>query len=157
MVHVGGAAAGGAGGGAPLSQHAPEDNYSIDQNWTKAMHFQNFKEVMKSSNVFQIHTGQSFVKDFKNARVIDLIAEFHLQYLFIMVTKVIPGGVRVENFNAGLFNANDAHYPFNQLKRWIILLVLARHAGIFPSAVMVEGVNAIQASQNWIANVVYDN
>ena len=153
---AGGGGDGGVGGGAPPPRPV-EANYLNDINWTKALNFQNFKEIMKSNNVFQIHTGRSFMKDFKNSRVGDLISEFHMQYLYIMETKVIPGGVLVENFNAGLFNANDMHHPFNQLKRWIILPVLARYGGIFPSGVMVEGVNAVQAAQNWIASIVYDN
>ena len=56
MVIVANASGGGGGGSAPPRVEA---NYSNDINWTKAMHFQNFKEVVKGSNVFQIHTGQS--------------------------------------------------------------------------------------------------
>ncbi len=154
-----GAASGDGGGGAPPPPPRPteDNNYSNDINWTKAMNFLNFKEIMKSSNVFQIHTGQCFMKDFKNIRVGYLLAEFHMQYLFIMETKVVPSGIPVENFNAGLFNSNDMHHPFNQLKRWIILPVLARRGGVFSAGTMVEGLISTQAAQNWLASVVYDN
>ena len=150
-------AAGGAGGGAPPPPRPTESNYSNDTNWAKALNFQSFKEAAKNSNVFQIHTGQSFIKDFKVGRVNDLLAEFHMQYLYVMEKKIIPMRIPIENYNGGLFNANDMHHPFNQFKRWVVLPVLARHGGVFPAGTMVDGVNALQAAQNWISNVVYDN
>ena len=107
--------------------------------------------------MFQVHTTQSFLKDFKVGRVNDLIAELHMQYLYIMQTKIVPMGMPIEIYNGGLFNANDLHHPFNQFKRWIVLPVLARHGGVFPAGTMIDGLLASQSAQNWLASVVYDN
>ena len=164
MVPAGGAAGGAAGGivggaQAPVQQRPTEANYSNDINWAKALNFHSFKAMAKGRKVFQIHVGKSFLKDFKNLEVLDLLTEFHIQYLFVMVSKIIPSGViSVEDYNGGLFNSNDAHYPFNLLKRYVILPVLsARHGGMFPAETLIDDIAAIQAAQNWLSNVVYDN
>ncbi len=85
-----------------------------------------------------------------------MIGEFHVQYIYILATKVIPQGYNVSDYNHGLFNSNDVH-PFNSLKRWIILPVLARYGGAFPSETMASEPHSVQSAQNWLNNVVYQN
>ena len=159
---AGGGGAGGAGGGGrgPPNPHQTEANFSNDINWARALNFQSFKAMLKDRHVFQIHTGKSFLKDFKNTQVNNLLTEFHLQYLYIMVGKVIPNPAHVtmDDYNGGIFNPNDAHYPFNLLKRWVILPVLgARYGEMFPAETLIDDVAAIQSAQNWLASVFYDN
>ncbi len=161
QVAAGGAggAGGGAGGAGGPVQHPTEDSYSNDTNFGQALNFQAFKEKChsKNSGVFLIHVGQSFLKDFKNTRVVDFLAEIHMQYLFIMETKIIPSAYTVADYNGGLFNPNDLHNPFNQFKRWIVAPVLAKHGGNFPPGVLTEGAMASQAAQNWLATINYNN
>ena len=110
---------------------------------------------MQSEHVFQIHHGPSFLKSQRNTRVLDLLAEFHVQYFYILTTKIIPHGIDVAQYNTQLFNANDVH-PFNNLKRWIILPVLARYGGAFPAETMAGDVQSVESAQNWLNNVVYN-
>ncbi len=142
---VGGA--GGAGASAP-PQCLTELNYSVDDNYVKALNFQNFKERMSTTRVMHMQTGQSLLKDFKNARVNDLISEFHMQYIFVVQTKIIASGMPMERYNNGIFNVHYAHYPFNSFKRWIVLPVLARYGGVFSPGTMAEGLNINQAAEN---------
>jgi hypothetical protein len=152
-VVAGGAAGGGAGGGPP--PRPTEAVYMNDNNWGRTLTFDGFKGLLQSAHVFQIHHEDSFLKSQKNGSVLQLIGEFHVQYFYILNTKIIPGGISVSDYNTGLFNPNDIH-PFNSLKRWIILPVLARYGGAFPAETMVGDVRSTQSAQNWLNNVVYN-
>ena len=116
------------------------------------------KAIMVGRRVFQIHDGPSFLKSPipKNMKVLDLFDQFHVQYFYILTTKIIPHGYDVEQYNTQLFNANDVH-PFNNFKRWIVLPVLARYGGAFPAETMVGDVQSVESAQNWLNNVVYNN
>ncbi len=158
MVPVGdGGAAGGAGGagGAGPPPRPTEASYMNDVNWGRSLTFDAFKGLMQSEHVFQIHHEDSFLKSQRNGRVLQLIGEFHVQYFYILNTKIIPHGINVSDYNTGLFNLNDIH-PFNSLKRWITLSVLARYGGAFPAETMVGDVRSAQSAQNWLNNVVYN-
>jgi hypothetical protein len=148
----GGAAGAGGGGGIPRPTEA---SYSNDTNWGQALSFNAMKALLHSEHVFQIHHEPTFLKSPKTSKVLDLIGEFHVQYFFVLNTKIIPYGVPVGTYNTQLFNANDIH-PFNNLKRWIILPVLARYGGQFPAETMVGDTRSAQDAQNWLNNVVYN-
>jgi hypothetical protein len=153
---AGGAGGGGAGGGGGGALPRPtESSFMNDINWGQALSFNAMKALIHSEHVFQIHTGQSFLKSQKNGRVLDLIGEFHVQYFYVLNTKIIPHGIPVATYNTQLFNANDIH-PFNNLKRWIVLPVLARYGGLFPAETMIGDTISAQSAQNWLNNVVYN-
>ena len=162
MVPTGGGAggaggasgAGGAGGGGPPPRPT-EASYTNDPNWGRALSNDSFRGLLQSQHVFQNHHGPSFLKSQRNGKVLELIGEFHVQYFYILNTKIIPHGIDVMQYNTQLFNPNDIH-PFNNLKRWIILPVLARYGGAFPSETMVGDVHSTENAQNWLNNVVYN-
>ena len=151
---AGGGGGGGVGGGAPPPRPT-EATYTNDTNWGQTLSFNAMKALLQSEHVFQIHHEPSFLKSQKNTKVLDLIGEFHVQYFYILNTKIIPYGIPVAAYNTQLFNANDIH-PFNTLKRWIILPVLARYGGLFPAETMASDVRSAENAQNWLNNVVYN-
>jgi hypothetical protein len=155
MVPAGGAGAAGGAGGAGPPPRPTEANYTNDVNWARSLSFNSWKLLMQSEHVFQIHHGPCFLKSQRNGRVLELLGEFHIQYFYILTTKIIPHGIDVAQYNTQLFNANDIH-PFNNLKRWIILPVLARYGGAFPAETMASDVNSVESAQNWLNNVVYN-
>jgi hypothetical protein len=149
--------AGGAGGAGGPIQRPTEPSYRNDRYYGQAFNFQAWKDICKNRHVFQIHADTSFLKDAKNMRVIDFLAELHMQYLYVMQTKAIPSGMPILDHNGGLFNSNDLHHPFNMFMGYIVLPVLARYVGHFPAGTLVEGQVASQAAQDWLASVVYDD
>ncbi len=139
-------------GGAPRKI---ETVYAKDENLLKAYNFQTFKERMTTTRVMHIQTGQNLLRDSKTVRVNDLIAEFHMQYLYVLQTTILPEGYKVDDYNRAIFNVHEAPHPFNSFKRWIVLPVLSRHGGIFPHGTMAEGINMDQAAGNWLAACNY--
>ncbi len=159
MAVVAGAAGdgGAGGGGAGGPQRPTELCYANDVSLSQAMNAQAFKEACKGASIFQIHADKSFMKDVKNLRVTDFLAELHMQYLFVLFQKVIPHRMDISLFHGQLFNASGLPHPFNTFKRYIVLPVLARYGGNFPAGTLNEGITSSQAAQNWITSVSYND
>ncbi len=156
-VVAGGAGDGGAGGAGGPQQRPTELCFANDASLSQAMNSQAFKEACKGASIFQIHADKSFMKDAKNLRVTDFFAELHMQYLYVLFHKVIPHRMDISYFHGQLFNASGLPHPFNTFKRYIVLPVLSRYGGNFPAGTLVEGATSIQAAQNWIASVSYND
>jgi hypothetical protein len=144
---------GGGGGSAPPRVEA---NYSNDINWQGNA----FSELQRSRE------GQQCVPDSHRKERLEGVQECKGPRNHRRVPSAVslrhgdqgyPRRCSCRIFERRSFQCHRGELSFQSAQALDYLAGSRWHEGVFPTAVMVEGTNAVQAAQNWIASIVYAN